>query len=90
MQNLIYCKINIFDLKQTVYKITPNNNEIVAYVEMEHLGHTIATTCENNNCFNVRLNGNVEYVKEIADDIRVAYALMYNKNPEIKIEIIVE
>lgn len=90
MQNLIYCKINIFDLKQTVYKITPNSNEMIASVEMEHLGHTIATACENNNCFNVRLNGNIEYVKEIADDIRVTYALMYNKNQEINIEVAVE
>lgn len=90
MQNLIFCKINMFDAQQTVYKIDGSGRNIVATADMENLGHTIATACENAACYNVRLDGNRAYTEEIADDIRVTYSLMYHNNREINIEVSVE
>lgn len=90
MQNLIFCKINMFDAKQTVYKLDGQGREIVATADMENLGHTIATACETIGCYNVRLGGARAYTEEIADDIRVTYSLMYHTNKEINIEIEVE
>lgn len=90
MQNLIFCKINMFDAQQTVMKVGPDGQAVIAQVDMENLGHTIATACETNGIYNVRLGGSKHYTEEIADDIRVTYSLMYHKNQEINIEIEVE
>lgn len=90
MQNLIFCKINMFDAQQTVYKVDGAGRSVVATVDMDNLGHTIATTCETTGCYNVRLDGAPAYTEEIADDIRVTYSLMYHKNQEINIEVSAE
>ena len=87
MQNLIFCKINMFDAKQTIYKLDGQGQEIITNADMENLGHTIATACETIGCYNVRLDGARAYTEEIADDIRVTYSLMYHKNQEINIEV---
>ena len=84
MQNLVFCKINLFDALQTVTLVNESGATELAHVDLQNLGHTIASVC------NVRLNGSREYTESIADDIRVANTFMYHSNHEINIEVSVE
>lgn len=90
MQNLIFCKINMFDAKQTVLKVEPDGHTVMANVDLENLGHTIASICNEEQIFNVRLGGNPAFTENIADDIRVANTFNYHSNHEINIEVEVE
>jgi hypothetical protein len=54
---------------------------------MSELGHTIATLCNDNEVFSVKIAGNASYAESIADDVRVCNAFMY-KNNTIEVEVI--
>lgn len=90
MQNLVFCKINLFDALQTVMLVNESGTTELAHVDLQNLGHTIASVCNEEKVFNVRLNGSREYTESIADDIRVANTFMYHSNHEINIEVSVE
>ena len=47
----------MFDAQQTVYKVDGAGRSVVATVDMDNLGHTIATACETTGCYKVRLDG---------------------------------
>lgn len=86
---VIYCKLNLFDAMQTVHYQDDTAMSECACVEMKELGHTIATVCNETNCFTVKVIGNKSYAESIADDIRVCNAFMY-KNNTIEVEVIEE
>lgn len=84
---VIYCKLNLFDAKQTVQLVDDVASSELASVEMSELGHTIATLCNDNEVFSVKIAGNASYAESIADDVRVCNAFMY-KNNTIEVEVI--
>lgn len=87
--SVIYCKLNLFDAVQTVHYQDGEVMSALACVEMKDLGHTIATICNETNCFTVKVIGNQSYAENIADDIQACNAFMY-KNNTIEIEVIKE
>ena len=85
----IYCNFNLFDQYHRIYLV--GNGEASTGIEeigaatFEELGQSIAFLCEKYDVENVHLTGNVEYGKNISEDIFTS--LRFNKN---KKEIIVE
>ena len=55
---VIYCRLNLFDAKQTVQLVDDVASSELASVEMSELGHTIATLCNDNEVFSVKIAGN--------------------------------
>lgn len=85
----IFCQINLFDKNQTIYWVK-NGNDIkpIANIPVEEIADFIYRYCYNNNVYNVKFKGNVEYINEIIKTpIKQKEAEVYSNN-KIEIEVI--
>ena len=90
--SVIFCKLNLFDAKQTILRVDDLATAELASVEMKDLGDTIATLCNEEGISHVTIQGNLSYADSIADDIRTVSQTKYaNSNINIdtmEIEVI--
>lgn len=78
----------MFDAEQTVLLVDDVASSEIAKADMENLGHTIATACNEEEIYTVRLSGDKAYAESIADDVRVVNALFYGAKHELNVEVI--
>ena len=84
----IFCQINLFDKNQTIYLVKSGDDiKPIAEISVEEIADFIYKYCYNNNVYNVRLKGNVEYINEIIKaPIKQKEVEVYSNN-KIEIEV---
>lgn len=90
---VIYCLINEFELKQHICVMDKEtgNKEFLESVEMDDIGHRVATYSKEKDIHEVVLMGHsATFLNRFVDDIYTVNALMYNANNPISISIITE
>lgn len=78
--SVIFCKLDLFDMKQQVQLVSDDNTITLASVDIKDLGQTIATLCDDNLVFKVKIFGTQEYAEDVANDILTCNSVMYKEN----------
>ena len=83
---VVYCRINLFDVDQTIYLIKNGEEKEIAKAPLEHLDSTLAALCHEKQVFNVHLFGLQDFVIDVAKNINKTEGLMFSQN-KIKVEV---
>lgn len=67
---IIFCRFNLGDLRQAVYKVQEGQMEFLGEIETESLPEFIAFHCDNQKITKITLSGPTEYVEHIGYEVR--------------------
>ena len=86
----IYCDLNIFSLRQKIYKIDTTNEQVateIGQTTIDIFPEVIRNMCKEHNIYKLHLFGNDTYANEIANDVKIYNELKYANEKEIEIEV---
>lgn len=86
---VIYCRINLGDLRQTIYFVDDKASTPLGEIETELLPGFIAFHCKENNINKVALNGPKDYAEFLGDEVKKSAQANFNL-ADIEIEFMNE
>lgn len=85
-----YCPINLFSLKQIVYFVDTEAEEVstqAGYTTIDGIPELARLLCEEKDVYKFHLFGEEHFVQDIAKDIIEYNYKNYSENKEIEVEV---
>lgn len=80
----LVCKVDLFNLEQQIYSVTPEGQKKIASVPLDRVAETLGSLLFMHKSNKIHLFGNEHYLESIVEAIKTSYNY---GNDNIEIEV---